>query len=417
MATNQVVYDDAFQFRRAVQDGRTQTSYPFLQLGDLGARIHSRTLVQRHENYRPLAPGTEKDDVWLGGDPTAFNLPDSPTENLGIGDLVRFTRAYARVPGTQVSYPGSRYFPLPVVENDYGDQSAIPVFSYPRVVQNGTGTYNQASGAIFISKLRALFGAAKACGVKVCGYATGGTFTLTYGANTTGALNWNDSGPTIATALNALASVTAAGLTALCSNTLNTVTGGDLIIQWTAGQTLTPVTMNAGSLTVTTSTNPSTQVTSSQQQDILLPDHITITAHSLSAAVQLAKVKYDGSEIFVVDVGSWGVIDANTIWTSADGVVNPCVAVATYKTTYVPGRGILLRTRLTEKFYLPGRPGDVVSADVIPLTTGLQNPSDFLAAVLTLTGWQTYETEGPAFWLGGPIYRVAETAINLSDVP
>jgi hypothetical protein len=171
-----------------------------------------------------------------------------------------------------------------------------------------------------------------------------------------------------------------------------------------------------GSLTITTSNHPTTQVSSLSQQDILMADHITITGHGLNASLALAETLTNADEIIVLPTTYWGVIDANTIWMPSDGTVNPAAYVATFKQSYVPGKIYLLRTRVTELFYLCGVTTGITTPSDIPVVTGLQNPASFVLALATLTGWQTYETEGPAFWMGGPIYRVAYTAIYLNDI-
>lgn len=412
MATNATKFDDAYGYARPVQDGPTSVAYPFIQNGDTAAKIYSHTLVQRESSYVPLAVGTEKDNVWEGGDPNAYNLPDGTPERIGISDLVRFFRSYARIPGTQTSYPGAKFIQLPSVPNDYGSTDSITALSYPVLLTVGKGYFNQDAQGIYIDYQRSLFGATKTCGNKTPGYATGGTFTLTYGANTTASLNWNDSGATIATALNGLASMS--GLTASVTNLLNTTTGGSLLITFSAGYTLTPVTMTS-SLTLTASNHPTTQVSSNVQQDILMADNITITSHGLDTAKSLAVVKFDGDQIIVLPTAYWGSVDSNTIWTPTFGVTNPAAYVGTFKMQYFPGRTYLVRTRLTEDFFLPGVTAGITTAADITVTIGLQNPTDFINALLTLTGWQTYETEGPAFWLNGPIFRRAYTAIKMED--
>jgi hypothetical protein len=413
MASNPIKYDDPLGFVRPVQDGRTVTTFPFLQNGDVASCIYSRALLVRQPYYVPLAVGTERDNVWEGGDPNAYNMPDGAIEPVGIGDLVRFSRNYARIPQTQVTYPGSRYFPLPTVQNDFGVETSIPVTKYPVIAEVGTGAVNLAAGAIYTDYQRSLYGPIKTCGTKTPGFASGGTFTLTFGANTTAALNWNDSDATIAAAINGLASITAAGLTCSVSNALATVTGGDLIITWTVGTTLTPVTMNS-SLTLSASNHPTTQISSLTQQDILMADNIAISGHGLNTALQLAVATVAADELFIYPTAYWGSVDANTIWTPSTGTTNPLAYVATFKMSYKTGTTLLLSTRVTSRFDLVGV--TVASVTAIPVSIGLQNPDDFLYALANLTGWQDYETAGPAFWLNGPIYETAVTAINFDNI-
>ena len=421
MATRTYAYDDprGFNFARPEQDGKVVVNYPFLQNGDTAAKIYTRSLVQTEASYVPIVPGKEKDSYWEGGDATAWNLPDTGIVPTGIGDLVRFNRSYARIPGTQVSYPGSRYFPIPTIQAGTGGSTLnVSLFSpYTRV--SGTGIYNPDTGIIFTSYDNAVYQPTIGVSARSAGYATAGTFTVTFGANTTAALNWNDSGVTISAAINALASIISAGLTASVTNNLALTTGGYLGISWTVGTTYSSLTMNPASLTVTTSNNAVTRIgTTGSSQTLNLVDHLTVTGHGFNASNDLGVIfeQSTATSIQILDTGTWGVIDANTIRVCTSGTTGTYTAVSDFSQFYLPGRTYLLRTKVTETFYLPGvTPGITTAAD-IPTVLGLQNPDDFIDAILNLSGWQVYETEGPAFWLGGPIYRVATVSINLDDL-
>jgi hypothetical protein len=397
-------------FIQPVAVGRRRRVFPFYANNDLASTVTDQDFIQRSDYWIPPRLGVDRDP----SDPLGYciNPAVQPSYDTRTG-LVRSMVRYARIPAQQVSYLGPRYITMPSVPNTYGTSSAIPAFSYPVLASVGSGYYNQDAAAIYTDYLRSLYGAVKTCGNKTPGYATAGTFTLTFGANTTAALNWNDSGATIATAVNGLASMS--GKVVTVSNLLNTVTGGSLLIQFTTGQTLTAITMNS-SLTLTAANQPTTQISSNVQQDILMADNVTITAHGLDTSKSLAIVKFNGDQMIIAPTAYWGSVDANTIWTSAFGVSNPQAYVATFKQTYFPGRSVLVRTRLTEDFFLPGVSAGIATPSDITVTMGLQNPTDFINALLTLTGWQTYETEGPAFWLNGPIYRRAYTAIKLEDL-
>lgn len=356
------------------------------------------------------SPNLDPDDIF------AYLVYERSPVNY-TSSVAGIERKFSRIPTTETAFPGSRYIQLPALANDYGTGSTIPVQSYPTLVDVGTGVYNTGAAAIFTDYHQSLFGAVKIPTAKVIGYATGGTFTLTYGANTTAALNWNDSGATIAAAINGLASVISAGLTASVSNVLSTVTGGDLIITWTVGSTSVPVTMN-GSLTITTSNHPTTQIDSVTQQDILLPDHLTVTSHSFNTGVSLATLidRAGTPGIVVVATANWGSIDANTLWVPTAGSGNNYIAVGPFARSYVPGQTYLLRVKQPELFYLPGVSTGITTPADIPVPADLQNPADFVSAILTLTGFQTYQSEGPASWMGTLIYRMAKIQINLDDL-
>lgn len=358
------------------------------------------------------APNIEINEVMDGTDPFAYLCVENEvTPANGVGF---FPRRYARIPASQTSYPGSRYFPLPNVTNDFDGLSALPAYTYPLNSNVGNGFYNSAASAIYTDYQQALYGATKALSLKVIGVASGGTFTLTYGANTTGALNWNDSGATIATAINGLASVIAAGLTATVSNGLATATGGTLTITWTAGSTLTALTMNS-SLTLTTADHPTTQIVSSASQVIRMTDQYTATGHGLSTGLALATVRANDT-LLIITTANWGSVDSNTLWLPTTGSVGDYAFVGTYKRVYVPGRVYLLRTKLVEDFFLPGVTTGITTPGDITVDIGLQNPADFINGLLTLSSWQIYDTDGPAAWLGGPQYRRAYTSIQLDDI-
>jgi len=433
MAT--IKFDDTYGFVRPSQDGRTESTYPFLKNGDTAPVIYSRKLMQRAPYYVPLKPGTERDSVWPNGDPTAFNLPDSPIENTGISDLITFRRQYARIPGPQVTYPGSRYFTKPeytptAATNpfDIGAASEGVMTKWSDWSSLGNASYTSANG-IFSDGDSKVYAPVKVPSAQVVGYASAGTFTLTYGASTTANLNYNDSTTTIATAINGLAAIISAGITATVavSGLANSVSGGGLDITLAGGTDVArqvPITLDATGLTVSTSKNPTTSVVSANYQQIKLPTHLTVTGHGLTTSLDLAIVWATPSS-FLLPVNYWGSIDANTLWVSPWGNnTYTAIYVGTYSYTYAGAAAVtyaagirLARTRVTERFYLPGVTAGITTAADITVSAGLQNPDDFLDALLTpLTGWQIYESSGPSFWMDGPIYRTETIEVNFDDL-
>jgi len=349
-------------------------------------------------------------------DPFSFLCAEQVPATWGDGAYVEFTRPYARIPGQQVNYPGARYFPLPSITNDYGTVSALSTTTYPTITNVGDSFFNVGALAVYTTYNKSIYGSMKVLGPRVVGRASAGTFTLTFGANTTAALNWNDSDATIKAAIDGLASVIAAGLTSTVATDLaDASNGGTLTINWSGALTYTPLTMDATGLTVNTSKNPTTQVTSGLIQTIRLPDHYTVTSHGLNTALALVSIS-TAETASIISTASWGSIDANTIWIPTSGDATYATHAGTYKRAYDPGRSILLRTQETEDFFLPGVSVGITTAADIPIDIGLQNTADFVSALLTLTGWQIYETQGPALWMNGPIYRRVYVAINISDI-
>lgn len=362
------------------------------------------------------APNIEQAEVMDGTDPFAYLDGEGDISvNIGVGE---FGRKYCRIPATQINYPGSRYFQMPAVPNDYGNVEKMSVTDWASSLSIGDGTFSIICSAIFVPQTSSLYGITKLATVRKIGYASAGTFTLTFGANTTAALNWNDSAATIAAAINGLASVSAAGLTATCVNGLNSTSGGYLSIGWGLGTTTATLVTMTSSLTMTTTGDPTTFFTgvgtSVTGQQILLPDNYTITGHGFSDSLALAVVRSDNT-IAVYSTAYWDDVDANTIWIPTSATISG-VYFGTYATSYTPGRSILLRTRMTEDFFLPGVSVGITTPADIPIAQGLQNAPDFLSAIMTQSGWQTYETEGPAPWNNGAIYRRAYVAINLDDI-
>jgi hypothetical protein len=404
-------YDDPFQFTRPVQDGPRLTDYPFLANGDFAARIYTRSLLIRESEYVPPKVGTERDSIWPGGDPDAYNLEDPPPEWTGIGDLLRINRRYARIPGNQIRYPGSRYITFPRPVNRYGTGDYLTATDLEFSQALGQGYYQ--AGAIWTSVDRRLY-QAKAITATTPGRATAGTFTLTYGASTTAALNYNDSAGTIKTALDGLASATSDGITFTVTNDLSTVGRLWIITTLTSVPSGWPkkVTMTATGLTVTTSKNPVTSYQSSTSQFIYLPDHHTISSHGFDTGQRLAMV-VKSNVVTALPSGSWGSVDANTIWTPTAGATGVAYA-GDYKRLYQPG-SILVRTRVLETFALPGVTEGISTPADIAVPDGCQDPEVLFPALVGASGWQPYDPDGPAPWFGY-IHRLGMTYINLDDV-
>ena len=122
-----------------VQEGRTTVAYPFLPNGSIGPKVYTRRLLQQEAYYVPATMGLERDSVWPGGDPQAYLISETSPEHTGIGDMLRFTRSYARIPATQTVY-GSRIIQRPIMH-------MIAAGGYRAVsVDNGVTSHTIASG-------------------------------------------------------------------------------------------------------------------------------------------------------------------------------------------------------------------------------------------------------------------------------
>ena len=105
-----------------VQEGRTAVTYPFLPNGSIGPKVYTRKLLQQEAYYVPATMGLERDSVWAGGDPQAYLISESSPEHVGIGDMLRFTRSYARIPAAQTVY-GSRAIQRPIMHDIFSGSS------------------------------------------------------------------------------------------------------------------------------------------------------------------------------------------------------------------------------------------------------------------------------------------------------
>ncbi len=148
------------------------------------------------------------------GDIFAYLVDES---DLAISELARakFTRTYSRIP-SQKTVPSSIIVSKPDIPTTgfeiipYMTTAAAQsvagkcwlltgIFSFQRdISQPSWELYRPISVTTDSSN-------------SVSSTVTGGTYTLTFGANTTSALNWNDAAGTVETALNALSSISALG--------------------------------------------------------------------------------------------------------------------------------------------------------------------------------------------------------------
>lgn len=376
-----------------------------------------------------LSPERDPDDIF------AYLITEADQVEFK-GGLSTVQREFARIPRRQIVVPGSRYVTKPdyTVEttNPYDpsggvDSGQVAYFSpysstfSNRAYRSDSGIYTSGDGRLY-SNVKAITGT-------LVGYATAGTFTLSYKSSTTGALNYNDNTATISAALNALSDVIADGLLFNAVSYLNSSTAGILVLAiYNGGTTTSPVTMNAGGLTVNTSANPITQVQSNVQQTICLPTKLSITSHGLNTAYALAALwTSGGADAYVYEPGQWGSIDSNNIWVPNRGsnVFSGSYA-GTYDTTYTPptpgpsasyvGGFRLTRLRQLLDYYLPGVSAGIASPQDITPPDGLQNPNDFLSALLAgVTGYQTFESDGPFPWMG-TMYQLTITQYNFTDL-
>jgi hypothetical protein len=243
--------------------------------------------------------------------------------------------------------------------------------------------------------------------------ATGGTFTLTYKANATAAIAYNESDANIATALNALASVVSDGLTFVASNQLS---GANAFLQLliSAGSTNTAVTMNAASLTPAGASKAFSQVADSVTQRMFIAARATITSHGFSASSDL--LVFQTATHRLLDSTKWAEIDANTIAFSSLGTSLSYTLFGDKLRDYTPGTD-RVGVRQTQKFYLPGVTSGITTPSDIPLPALLLNDEELLAAIIQYqTGYQTYDASELVRWNGWPIYTQTLEEIDMATL-
>lgn len=212
-------------FTSAVQNGPKRIFYPFLNspTKDSTTKGTQRNYVVLPTSFSPAsALSTDPDDN------TQYLVEETELAvEAGVG---RFSRTYCKVPSAQ-TVPVSVAVSKPTIPGDS---------TYPKVI----GSYLAAQPDTTLPRFDAYYRQTVTSDSGAPGfYPTGGTYTLTFGGDTTGSLNYNDTSGTVQTALNALTSVTnRGGLTV--SGSYNSAGGFAITFNDYAAATV-----NAGSLT------------------------------------------------------------------------------------------------------------------------------------------------------------------------
>lgn len=343
------------------------------------------------------------------GDPFAYLCEETgPNSGDLVKGMARWTRLYARIPKDLTVYstqivtkpvPGSLGILLSAFSDYTAGLNSFGVLGQAYIYLNYLWGNNQ----IYYAKPVA----------SSLTPASSGTFTITFGANTTAANNWNDSGATIATKINGLASVISAGITVTVSNLLNG-TPAQLLITLSVGTTSSRFTMNAVGLNAG-SKFAFTDFISSVQQDCRIGYMGVITAHGFSSSGNLAASDGDKAVLLAYST-NWVVVDSNTIamdLTSVGAIV--ATTAGPFYRNYTPGVD-RLRTKRVTSFYLPGVTAGIASPTDIPVPDPALNDAVFLALVISYTsGYQTYDADPLSLWLGS-IYEQTLIQIDMATV-
>lgn len=412
MPANKILLDG---FARGFYVARGIPTYPFLTNGDYTTLILNREWRQRALTYFPGKQGVDRDPF----ETRAYLMAETEARPIGQGDAIGTQRTFAMVPGDQVTY-GSRVITKPDPSTlgtiIAGPPATIGVLSYPAA---GAPTTNLGTGSVYGSNIffnNQVY--SNLPGVLDNGAATGGTFTLTYKADTTAPLAYNAANITIETALNALASVISDGLTFSVANNLTSGGGLPLLqLTLTVGATSTRVLGTSSITRAGLTPNLFTTLSSTTLQLVCLANTLAITGHGLSNTNPLMVARDSGTTgIRLIAVGQWDVLNVNTISFSHFGVLLGANLAGALIRSYTPGTD-RVGIRMTQKFYLPGVTAGISSPTDIPLPALLLNDADFIASmVANLTGYQTYDATELVRWNGWPIYTQTLIEINMADV-
>lgn len=393
-----MAYQDG-NFTNAIQDGPARVFYPFINAPtkDTTTKGTVRSYVVVPSSYTPAAA--------LSTDPadnTQYLLTES--EMTVEGGLGRYSRTYCKVPGDQVDY------------------SSI-VITKPQFPAAGTGFVYSTYSGYYIDNVQTTSNVwSKTVSSNVFLNVAGGTFTVTYGSNTTSALNYNDSNATIAAAINGLASVTANVITVSVTNDISNVRYPVLSITRSSGSN------SIAAMTVNFSLTP----------DQRIPTPITSTTdvlyYPMRSNVLVIKNDHGRSNTDYVGVmdsqfsnPSWFQSNPTILNANAFTLVNntnsgsPLYNYTGYRyvqRSYTPGTDRVL-TKLTDKFYLPGvTPGITTGAD-IPVPDIAINDTQLLNLVVgSATGFQNYDAEPVTAWPTepSPLFRQRFIQINVDNL-
>ncbi len=209
---------------------RTPREYPFAHLGDLTTAIYSATYVVDQGRFTPTVRGTEDPEN------AGFYLIAESKPEIFQGDLATFTRTYSRIPLLQVELD-SMFVTKPSLSG-----------TFPAVI--GGATVLQPDPSVAIFKFYSRKAVTSENGAPSADNPTGGTYTVTVGANTTAAIAYNASAATLAAALNGLASVSDRG--SISAAGVYSASFSLKFAAYAAGSITSSLTVGAAAITVTT---------------------------------------------------------------------------------------------------------------------------------------------------------------------
>lgn len=416
----------------AVQTGAARFSYPFLrnQIPDSSTKITERDYIQLRASYAPtltVPPPTDasQNPAGDGNSATSYLIGESPLRPTNIANLVRFTRTYANIPGTQYE-PVSRLFERPVMHDirsgstyavSFDDGRTSTLFASRKAVSAvGTITANTktVAGSNPYASPAFVPDTWGAYPVQI----RGGSITQTFFTNSTAGI--------IQTICQ-----TGTGLTVNVSKS-NTeinirVTAGTLVfVECTDNN----VELDADENNITLrrrQTSARTQVTEtySLTENYTVPQSlrtITSAAHGGNAGDRV--VLWNGDKVVATSIVYSASGSAFTI-PLADLPGNDYVAThcqfAKNGTRYVNG-AVDCSARIVSRFYLPGVTVGISNLADVPNFQPVTDPVSWLATIIAYAAspsedtYAVVETAALESWLGGPIVMKQVTEVQLSDV-
>lgn len=188
MASSSLLIDG--DFSQATEVGAPRYSYPFRQYGDPVSAFFEQDCWQIQATYAAQKLGIQH--------PTkpGFYLVEESDPTPIIGNLLQFTRVWSMIPQEQ-TVPSSLFITKPDIPGTFPQVFGDYVVFRP---VSSVASYDAYTPQ-----------AVTADGGPNSSAATGGTYTITYAGQTTGAIAYNASAGTVQTALNALGKITALG--------------------------------------------------------------------------------------------------------------------------------------------------------------------------------------------------------------
>lgn len=255
-----------------------------------------------------------------------------------------------------------------------------------------------------------------------------GTFTITAFSQTTSALNYNSNTAAIQSALNNLTNVQSRGnvVVTTSSGTSTILNSSSNVAAFSIGFSNNLFSGNAVSLTP----SGSTITIAKTDGTIGRTQQITFAAGSATRTLYAVGHEIDAGEtIFIRNSGSVfaniaasrvTVIDANTIQLTVVGS-DTWASVASItemgprtKVNYEPG-SVVIRSKTTTNFYLPGVTAGITTADDIPIPVDESGTAAFLQGVFSCQDNINVRVGELRPWRG-PILLVDRTSVASADV-